>query len=210
MDGREFLAGLEPGSVAAAFFDPQYRGVLDKLAYGNEGERQKGRAQLSQMSEEIIIEFITGIERALRPSGHLFLWIDKYHLVEGVKPWFSNSKLDLVDMITWDKGRMGMGHRTRRVSEYLVVAQKPPRVARAVWTDRAIKDVWSEKLNGRKGHPHRKPIGLQTRLIASVTEPGDLVIDPASGSGSVARATAQVEGRRFLGADLVDFTTASN
>ena len=36
------------------FFDPQHRGVLDKLAYGNEGARQKGRVGLPAMTSDYI------------------------------------------------------------------------------------------------------------------------------------------------------------
>nr|WP_280523639.1 hypothetical protein [Helicobacter muridarum] len=35
------MQSLESQSVDLCFFDPQYRGVLDKMKYGNEGERQK-------------------------------------------------------------------------------------------------------------------------------------------------------------------------
>ena len=38
-------------SVPVAFLDPQYRGVLDHLAYGNEGVRRgAARAALPQMT----------------------------------------------------------------------------------------------------------------------------------------------------------------
>ena len=53
----------------------------------------------------------------------------------------------------------------------------------------------------RKIHPHVKPIGLITRLIAAVTQPGDLVVDPAAGSFVVMRAAHQL-GRDFIGCDL--------
>ncbi|HKG70020.1 MAG TPA: hypothetical protein VKA92_14200, partial [Segetibacter sp.] len=69
--------------ITACFFDPQYRGVMDKMKYGNEGERQKGRAELEQMSEETIKLFIKEIDRVLIPDGHLFLWVDKFHFCEG-------------------------------------------------------------------------------------------------------------------------------
>ena len=36
-DGRDFLATVATDTVDACFFDPQYRGVLDKMRYGNEG-----------------------------------------------------------------------------------------------------------------------------------------------------------------------------
>lgn len=38
MDGLELLAKLPTASIPVAFFDPQYRGVLDKLSFGNEGK----------------------------------------------------------------------------------------------------------------------------------------------------------------------------
>ena len=73
-DGLSLMATLEDASIKTAFFDPQYRGVLDKLKYGNEGEKRgKARADLTQMPEETIINFITEINRVLVPSGHLYL-----------------------------------------------------------------------------------------------------------------------------------------
>ena len=35
IDGLVLLKGIDTESVKVAFFDPQYRGVLDKLSYGN-------------------------------------------------------------------------------------------------------------------------------------------------------------------------------
>lgn len=202
-DGLKLLSDLPEACAAAVFFDPQYRGVMDKLAYGNEGARQKGRATLAQMPEPVILEFIRATARVLRPQGHLFLWVDKFHLCEGVAAWLAQTDLQIVDMITWDKGRMGMGYRSRRRSEYLVAIQKPPRRAKGVWTNHRIPDVVLEKIPAQKGaHPHRKPIGLQAILIEAVTRPGDVVVDPAAGSFSVMTSCAAVGDRIFFGADL--------
>src|SRR5687768_2563896 len=73
MDGLTLLKSLEDYSVSIVFFDPQYRGVLDKMNYGNEGERQIERSKLIQMNEKKIISFVREINRVLKPSGHLFL-----------------------------------------------------------------------------------------------------------------------------------------
>ena len=201
MDGLAFLASLPADSMPAAFLDPQYRGVLDKMAYGNEGKsRERARVALPQMTEEHIAHFVAGIARCLMPSGHLFLWIDKFHLCTGIGTWLEGTSLETVDLLTWDKQRMGMGYRTRRQAEYLVVLQKLPKRAKGVWTVHNIPDVWSEKVP-RGGHAHCKPVGLQAELIAAVTGAGDIVIDPAAGSFSVMEA-CQRTGRRFLGCDL--------
>lgn len=200
-DGLEMLASIKQESVDTAFFDPQYRSVLDKMDYGNEGERQKGRAALPQMDDDLIRQFISGIQLALKPSGHLFLWIDKFILCEGVRKMIDHEpSLNIVDMITWDKMRIGMGYRSRRKSEYLIVVQKSPKRAKGIWTDHGIPDVWQEKQE--KSHPHEKPSGLATRLIKSTVPIGGTVIDPCAGSFSVLKATESAGKRTFIGTDL--------
>lgn len=199
-DGLDLLKDINDGSVSVAFFDPQYRGVLDKLKYGNEGQaRGRARCGLQQMDEDTINRFINGIDRVLKASGHLFLWVDKFHLCQGVLSWLEGTELNLVDMVVWDKGKIGMGYRTRRRSEYLIVLQKSPVKAKACWTDHTIPDVWEEKVT--KTHPHSKPIELQRRLIAATTKDGDTVLDPADGSYSVFEA-CRLAGRDFIGGDI--------
>ena len=199
-DGMDLISDIKEKSIATAFFDPQYRGVLDKLKYGNEGQaRGNARCELQQMDETTIIKFINEIDRVLRESGHLFLWVDKFHLCQGVLDWFTDTNLNLVDMIVWDKGKIGMGYRTRRKSEYLIVFQKSPVRAKACWTDHAIPDVWEEKTP--KIHPHSKPIELQRRLIAATTKDGDVILDPAAGGYSVFEA-CKLLNRDFIGGDI--------
>ncbi len=201
MDGVEFLSMLPAGAIPVAFLDPQYRGVLEKLSYGNEGkDRGKRRSALEQMTEAVIARFVRGIDRALIPSGHLFLWVDKFHLCQGIRPWFDGTSLDIVDLVTWDKGTFGMGYRTRRRAEYCVVLQKQPRKAKGVWKTHNIPDVIREQVSQRD-HPHAKPVDLQGELMAAVSHEGDIAIDPAAGSFSVLRA-AQNRQRTFLGCDL--------
>lgn len=204
MDGRALLAALPQDAVPIVFFDPQYRGVLDRLGYGNEGKsRGRRRAEQVQMKEADIAEFVRAIDRVLLASGHLFLWLDKFHLMNGFRDWLDGTALDVVDMITWDKEMMGMGYRTRRRAEYLVVLQKTPRKAKGVWQKHNIPDIWPERIPAdRKAKGvHPKPVDLQRLLIEAVSQPGDLVVDPAAGTFSVLKA-CQKAGRTFLGCDL--------
>ncbi len=202
MDGRHFLALLPAESIPVAFLDPQYRGVLDKLGYGNEGEtRGKQRSALMQMSESDIAKFVRGIDRALIPSGHLFLWMDKFHLCQGFTQWLCDTRLEIVDMVVWDKDRMGMGYRTRRQTEFCVILQKQPKRAKGVWKMHDIRDVWREKVD-KSAHPHAKPVKLQTELIKAVSNKYDYVVDPAAGSFSVMESANQAE-RNFIGCDLL-------
>ena len=202
MGGMKLLGYLPDESIVVAFFDPQYRGILDKMDYGNEGEqRGSARCSLKQMTEKDIHRFIIEIDRVLISSGHLFLWMDKYHLCTGFTDWLSGTTFDVVDMVTWDKGRMGMGYRTRRVSEHLIVLQTSPKRAKGVWKIHNIPDVWREKIPNGNGGVHPKPVDLQGELIEAVSNTGDLVADPAAGSFSVLKA-CQIRGRNFVGCDL--------
>ena len=200
MDGLKLLANLPDESISATFFDPQYRGVLDKLSYGNEGKsRGKARSELRQMTDDVITDFIKEICRTLVPSGHLFLWMDKFHLCTGISEWISETDLQTVDLITWDKGRIGMGYRSRRSCEYLMVLQKLPTRAKGVWTKHDIPDVWKEKVS--KKETHAKPVALQQALIEAVTPPDGVVLDPAAGTFSVLEACKR-SGRTFIGCDV--------
>lgn len=199
-DGLFLLRDINNNSISAAFFDPQYRGVLDKLQYGNEGKgRGKARSNLQQMSEDTIVQFIKEINRVLRPSGHLFLWVDKFHLCQGTQCWFEDTQLKIVDMITWDKAKFGMGYRSRRQSEYLLVLQKQPIKAKGCWVLHNIPDVWKESVV--KNHPHSKPISLQQQLILATTKENDCILDPASGGYSVFSCCVATN-RHFIGGDI--------
>lgn len=200
MDGCNLLQAIPDKEATAVFFDPQYRTVLDKMKYGNGEERQKRRHALPQMDMETIVKFIHEIDRVLKPSGHLFFWVDKFMLVEGTKSWFDDTSLKHVDMVTWDKTKIGMGYRTRRRSEYMLILQKEPTRAKGIWKNHSIPDVWTEAVN-RSDHPHIKPVKLIKTLIEAVTIPGDLVVDPAAGSFKVLDACIET-GRQFIGADL--------
>jgi site-specific DNA-methyltransferase (adenine-specific) len=198
-DARMLLRSLPDTGAAAAFFDPQHRGVLDRLQYGNEGARQRGRHALPAMTESYIEQACRDIARILRPSGYLFLWVDTFRLGRADHKHVDDV-LPCVDIVAWDNGRAGMGYRTRRRGDYLLVLQKPPLRAKGTWRDHGIPSRWDEKVD-RRIHPHLKPAGLIRRLIAAVTAPGDLVLDPAAGSFVVMHVALALQ-RHFVGCDI--------
>ena len=197
-DALALLQSLPDGCSPLVFFDPQHRGVLDKLQFGNEGARQKGRAKLPAMTDSYIDACCRESVRVLTASGYLMLWIDTFGLCQGHHLRIADV-ISPVDLIAWDSLRMGMGCRSRRRGDYLLILQKPPLRAKATWRDHGIPSCWPEKVN-RAAHPHIKPVGLISRLIGAVTRPGDLVIDPAAGSFVVMRAATEL-GRSFIGCD---------
>lgn len=51
--------------------------------------------------------------------------------------------------------------------------------------------------NPSRFHPTQKPVGLMVKQLELYTKPGDLVLDPYSGSGTTAIA-CHITGRRFI------------
>jgi site-specific DNA-methyltransferase (adenine-specific) len=204
MDCSGLFSLIDNEAISLTVFDPQYRGILDKMGYGNEGEnRGKERVDLKQMSDDTIKSNIKEINRVLKPNGYLFLWVDKFHLVEGVQHWFEDTHLKTVDLLTWNKEKMGMGYRLRNVAEYCLIVQKTPikkSLSKANWKLHNIRNVLSEKITD-KIHTHQKPYNIQKELIQAVTDPDDLVLDPCMGSGVILKICQEIN-RNFIGCDL--------
>jgi hypothetical protein len=108
-DALELLGSLSDCCTPLVFFDPQYRGVLDKLKYGNEGARQKGRFNLPPMTSDYIDACCHENARILTPSGYLLRWTDTFHLCEG--DHLRVVGLKCVDLIAWGNLRPGNGYR---------------------------------------------------------------------------------------------------
>jgi site-specific DNA-methyltransferase (adenine-specific) len=197
-DSLALLRLLPNSCTPLVFFDLQYRGVLDRLQYGNEGARPSGRFNLPAMTSDYTDACCREAGRVLVPSGYLLRWTDTFHLYEG--DHLRIAGLKCVDIIAWDSLRPGNGYRSRRLGDYLLVLQKPALAAKSTWRDHGIWYRWPEKID-HGIHPHVKPIGLISRLIGAVTRPGDLVVDPAAGSFVIMHA-AHVLGREFIGCDI--------
>lgn len=70
-----------------------------------------------------------------------------------------------------------------------------------IWQDISrIKGNWKEAIaaNGRKVHPCQMPLKLARRVVLVSTNPGDMVIEFFSGSGTLGTVCVQ-NGRRFIG-----------
>lgn len=71
----------------------------------------------------------------------------------------------------------------------------------ATFNEHCKNSVWKYPCVHRKRHPTEKPLALCEYLIAASSNPGDVVLDPCLGSGTVAVA-AQKLGRHYIGIEL--------
>lgn len=70
-DALALLQWLPDACSPLVIFDPQFRDGLDRLAYGNEGERQHERHELSAMTASYIDACCRESARVLAPSAYL-------------------------------------------------------------------------------------------------------------------------------------------
>jgi DNA modification methylase len=113
-------------------------------------------------------------------------------LIDEARPDSRPSRLFFCAKATKREREVGCEQIPARLTQIYTGAQRPPRLRHNI-------------------HPTVKPIALMRWLVALVTPPGGIVLDPFAGSGSTGVA-ALLEGRSFLGiereAEYVDIACA--
>lgn len=103
----------------------------------------------------------------------------------------------LISHLIFVKNQMGLGYYTRTKHEqaYLLAKGHPP------YPEHALPDVYPMTRVRKPLHQNEKPQDALGALVALVSKPGDLILDPFAGSGSTGLAAVSA-GRRFLGIEI--------
>lgn len=127
-----------------------------------------------------------------------------WHVLDSWMPLLRTWERDgvkLKQMLVWDKGDPGMGDLDgnwgcgHEIILYLKKGRRqlPKRRSGIIHVDKVA--------TGTNIHPTEKPVPLLRHLIEMSTSPGDLIVDPFSGSGSTSKA-AQDMGRNSLAFEI--------
>jgi site-specific DNA-methyltransferase (adenine-specific) len=139
--------------------------------------------------------FLDQCHRVLRDDRHIYLMFDSFSLLS-LGP-IVRDVFNVKNLIVWDKVNLGMGHYFRRRHETVIFASK----GRRKLSRRDLPDVWPIKRIHRAAYPTQKPVTLFSAMLEGSVEPGFVVCDPFTGSGSSAVAALAL-GCSFLGADV--------
>jgi DNA modification methylase len=195
-EATELLASLAPASAPMIFADPPY-------GIGYHSNYYKGKNPHAPVAGDWnfqIGEFLLEASRALLDGGALYLccrWDVTPLWVRQVPP-----TLKLKSAIAWVKDNWSAGDLTgafgNQYEQILFLTKGRHRLRGKRWPN-----VWAFARVPAKQmlHPTQKPIGLVERAVTASTDPGDLVVDPFSGSGTTALAALRT-GRRFLVGDI--------
>lgn len=163
-------------------------------------------------------DWLSECRRILKPDGAIWV-IGSYHNIFRVGSILQDVGFWIQNDVIWRKSNPMpnfKGTRFQNAHETLIWAAKSD-ASRVTFNydalkvfneDKQMRSDWlipicsgGERLkgeDGKKAHPTQKPEALLQRVILATTNPGDVVLDPFSGSGTTA-AVAKSLGRDFLG-----------
>jgi site-specific DNA-methyltransferase (adenine-specific) len=200
-DAMDALRALPDRSVDMFNFDLPYESLEKHRAVGTTTRLKVSAASSNEwfpiFRNERFPELFAEMFRVLKRDAHLYFYCDQETMFVA-KPVGEAAGFKFWKPIVWDKQAIGMGYHFRARYELILFFEKGKRRL----NDLGVSDVISCK-RIRGSYPTEKPVEVSRVLIEQSTRPGDLVIDPFCGSGSVGVAALRA-GRRFAGTDGSD------
>ena len=219
------MARLEPASVDLVFADPPYnlqlQGDLKRPDDSKVDAVDDDWDKFSSFSayDDFTRAWLIGARRVMKPSATIWV-IGSYHNIFRVGAILQDLGFWVLNDVVWRKTNPMPNFRGRRFTnahETLIWAAREPGAKAYTFNYEALKagneDVqvrsdWTiplctgeERLKGHDGkkvHPTQKPEALLARVILASSRPGDLVLDPFSGTGTTGAAAKRL-GRQFIG-----------
>jgi site-specific DNA-methyltransferase (adenine-specific) len=198
-DAVAWLKTLPASSIDLVITDPPYESLEKHRAIGTTTRLKHSKASsndwFSIFPNERFPELFAEVFRVLKKDTHFYLFCDPETMFVA-KPLAVDAGFKFWKPLIWKKDRIGMGYHYRALYECVLFFEKGKRKL----NDLGISDIIEAKrIVG--GYPAEKPPEVSEVLIKQSTEPGELVIDPFMGSGSVGLAAIRNR-RNFRGNDL--------
>lgn len=198
-DAVAWLRTRPAESVDLLITDPPYESLEKHRAIGTTTRLKHSKASSNDwftiFPNERFPELFAEVYRVLRRNSHFYLFCDPETMFVA-KPLAEAAGFKFWKPIIWDKVSIGMGYHYRARYECILFFEKGKRKL----SDLGVADIIEVKrITG--GYPAEKPAAVSEVLIRQSSEPGQIVVDPFMGSGSVGVAAAR-QGRAFLGNDL--------
>src|SRR2546421_2880234 len=219
------MTRLAPATVDLVFADPPYnlqlQGDLKRPDDSKVDAVDDDWDKFSSFSayDDFTRAWLIAARRVMKPSATIWV-IGSYHNIFRVGAILQDLGFWVLNDVMWRKTNPMPNFRGRRFTnahETLIWAAREPGAKGYTFNYEALKagneDVqvrsdWTiplctgeERLQGRDGkkiHPTQKPEALLARVILASSRPGDLVLDPFSGTGTTGAAAKRL-GRRFIG-----------
>ena len=208
-DALDLLPQVPDGTVDLIITDPPF--AIDfraqRLNYNRkganvlEGYREIPEAEYGAFT----LQWMAEAARVLAPTGSMYVfsgWNRLRDILEGLDA----AGLTTVNHLIW-KYQFGVFTKKKYVTSHyhILFVVKDPKKYTFNKLDHYPEDVWTiqrEYWKGKMKTPTKLPREIIRKILLYSSNPGDLVLDPFLGSGTVA-VVAQQEGRHFLGFEVV-------
>jgi site-specific DNA-methyltransferase (adenine-specific) len=208
-DALTLLPKVPDGTIDLIVTDPPF--AIDfraqRLNYNRTGSNVlEGYREIAEKEYgEFTRQWIAEAERVLTPTGSMYIfsgWNRLRDILEGI----DEAGLTTINHLIW-KYQFGVFTKKKYVTSHyhILYVVKDPKRYTFNKIDHYPEDVWvinREYWKGRKKTPTKLPSELVKKILCYSSNPGDLVLDPFLGSGTVA-VVAQKEGRHCLGFEVV-------
>jgi DNA modification methylase len=212
----ETLMEGEVGSLMIT--DPPYNVPVSGHVSGLGRVQHREFAMASgEMNEAEFVNFLGTFLRhsipCLKKGGFAYVFMDWRHLYEALAA-ARNLDLKLHNLCVWNKTNGGMGSLYRSKHEMVLVLKsgaaphqnnvelgKRGRHRTNVWDYAGVNTFRAGREAELGAHPTCKPVAMIADAIRDVTKPGELVLDPFCGSGTILIA-AEKTGRRARAVEI--------
>lgn len=110
-------------------------------------------------------------------------------------------KLNIKNVIVWDKGYPGLGWDWRPQHEVIFQVVKGKGINKSANRSRGNIIKVNKVIPKKDEHPTPKPVELIVKILVEKSEENDLILDPFIGGGTVAVACKKTK-RNFIGFEL--------
>lgn len=193
-DCLELMTSIPDSSVDAVITDPPY-GIDFQSAWRIEAERMPKIAN----DKAPFIWWLYGAARVLKISGVLICFC-RWDTQEAFKSAIEWAGLSVKSQVIWDREVHGMGDLKGSFAPQHDVIWFAVKGKGFSFPRKRPKSILRhQRVNGCSlVHPNEKPVDLMLDIVKSVTNVGDVVLEPFMGSGSTGVACVNT-GRNFIG-----------
>ena len=186
-ESASVLSGFADASVDIVITDPPYLGLY---------RDRTGRTLANDDNPEAVLAVFDEVSRVLKPDSYCISFYGWTAIHQFASKWCETG-FRPVSHIVWPKNYASRTSHTQYFHESAYVLAK----GRPEKPQDPIPDIQQWEYTGNRQHPTEKAVSVIEPLVRAFSKPGDLVLDPFSGSGTTAVAAA-LNDRHYIGIEL--------
>jgi len=197
MDCLEGMKQIEDNSIDLLITDPPYSTPII-TAFGRKKVKNYGDLSIQKHFIQLIVNEFRRISKQ-DGRGYIFCDDNYYPIIHQTL-----YECPSIQLLIWDKGRIGMGRPYRKQHELIAHFRKKGKgVLNTTQTKKSYSTILKYPVipSNKRLHGAEKPIKLISDIIFADSKEEDLVLDPFMGSGTTAVACKQLN-RNFIGFEI--------